>query len=334
MPTRCVFNVIWDDAAVALCASRPGNPFQNHRWVRAVAAARARAHRFVAVQAQRDAASPAYLFGGLHRRAGFSVFEAMPMGAYGRWLSEAPLLAHEERTLTEQCLRWVPWAVVRLTSEPGRAADLPLAGSWPLPAGLRQRLAGRDFETHVLDLTADDDARLKRVKPNVRSYLRRVDTLGYRFQLGGPGALADFCDWYRRGSQGWEGIASALMPDSFFEALQCEGGMDIWRVDHDGKAVGAAAFLLGRDQVQYQASGTAKVAGPVSAMDALLWVAARHYRERGMHSMNLGASEGLSGVRRFKEKFGAVAFAYRCETYLLPRVRGRLLAQRNTGRPA
>jgi hypothetical protein len=80
---------------------------------------------------------------------------------------------------------------------------------------------------------------------------------------------------------------------------------------------------MARDQVQYQASGTAKVAGPVSAMDALLWTAAKHYRERGYVSMNLGASHGLDSVRQFKEKFGAQAATYRCATYLMPRLLAR-----------
>jgi len=62
------------------------------------------------------------------------------------------------------------------------------------------------------------------------------------------------------------------------------------------------------------------MAGPVSAMDALIWHAARHYRDRGFRSMNMGASDGLDSVRRFKQKFGAVGVPYRRVTYLLPRL--------------
>jgi hypothetical protein len=318
------FEVVRGEAAADLSAARSANPFQNPRWVQAAAAARGRAHQFVVVRAARGGSAPACLFGGLHRRAGLTVFESMPMGGYGGWVCAQGLAPADESALTSQWLGRAPWTVVRLTSEPGRAAALPEAALWPLPARLRRRLDGRDFETHLLDLTGDDAARLQRVRPNVRSYLRRVDALGYSFEINGPGALADFCAWYRRGSQGWRAAAGTLLPDAFFAALHDGGGMDIWRAVRDGNPVGAAAFLLGRVQVQYQASGAAKVAGPVSAMDALLWTAARHYRERGFETMNLGASEGLDSVRRFKEKFGAVPAGYRCVTYLMPRLAGRL----------
>jgi len=246
------------------------------------------------------------------------------MGGYGGWICEPSLELAEESVLTSHWLRRAPWAVVRLTSEPGRAASLPEAATLPLPPRLRSHVESRDFDTHLLDLTGDDAVRLQRVRQSVRSYLRRVDTLGYSFEIGGDGALADFCSWYRRGSQGWRARAGCLLPDQFFEVLQSSGAMDIWRAMRNGVSVGAAAFLIGNTEVQYQASGAAKVAGPVSAMDALLWTAARHYSERGFKSMNLGASDGLDSVRRFKEKFGARPFRYRCETYLMPKLMGRV----------
>lgn len=328
------FEPVRGEAAAALSAACATNPFQNPHWVHAAAAARARAHEFVAVRAERRGSAPAFLFGGLHRRAGVAVFESMPMGGYGGWVCEQSLSLVEESALTLHWLNQAPWNVVRLTSEPGRAAALPPASVWPLPAFLGQRLEGHDFATHLLDLAADDATRLQRVKTNVRSYLRRVDTLGYSFEIGGADAPRDFYAWYRRGSQGWRAAAETLLPDTFFEALQNQVGTEVWRARRDGDTVAAALFLLRRTQVQYQASGSAKLAGPVSAMDALIWAAARHYRERGFKAMNLGASEGLDSVRRFKEKFGAQAIGYRCETYLLPRWAGRLgWAATRKGRP-
>ena len=310
--------------AEALSAALATNAFQHRAWVRAVAAARGRTHEFVAVQAQRpDSVSPV-LFGGLHRRAGLAVFESMPMGGYGGWVCDGALSLDEERALTASWLRQAPWPLVRLTSEPGRAAALPQAAVWPLPRRLQRRLQRREFETHVLDLSSDDAQRLQRVKPSVRSYLRRVDALGFEFLRGGEDALAAFGAFYRRGSLGWVVASGALLPEAFFSALHGDGRLEVWRARRDGRLLASAAFLLGCGQVQYQASGSDKVAGPVSAMDALLWTAAGHYRARGFNGLNLGASEGLDSVRRFKEKFGAQPLAYRCETYLMPRLAGRL----------
>jgi hypothetical protein len=67
----------------------------------------------------------------------------------------------------------------------------------------------------------------------------------------------------------------------------------------------------------------------LSLVSRSIWTAAKHYRDRGFHSMNVGASEGLSGVRRFKEKFGAAAVSYRRAVYVLPRLAGML--RRNHG---
>lgn len=322
MGSKWTFDRLRGAAAAALSAECSTQPFQSPRWVAAAAAARERPHEFIAVRAERFGWPPAYLFGALHRRTGVAIFESMPMGGYGGWVCEQVLSIAEEAALTLQWLQCTPFPVLRLTSVPGRAAALPLARtwrSWPVPASISHRLEGREYTTHLLDLRADDATLLQRVKPNVRSYLRRVDSLGFSFEIGGADALRDFCSWYRRGSQAWRAQAGALLPDAFFEALQGPGAMEIWRARRDGQVVAAALFLLGRTQVQYQASGSAKLAGPVSAMDALIWAAARHYRDRGLQSMNMGASEGLDSVRRFKEKFGAQAVGYRCETYVLPR---------------
>jgi hypothetical protein len=329
------FELVRAAEAAALSAQWSVNAFQNPRWVQAVAAARRVPHEFVAVRATHRAFGRAYLFASLHRRAGVAVFESMPMGGHGGWVAEPSLEPTHERSLAADWLAQAPWTVVVLTSAPGRAAALPDAREWPLPAGWARRFAPRDLQTHVLDLAGDDATLLQRVRPAVRSYLRRVDALGFAVECDGRAdALARFCAWYRRGSVAWQQAADTLLPDAFFAALRSGGEADVWCVSRDGQPVGAALFLLGRMQVQYQASGTEKIAGPVSAMDALLWTAARHYRDRGWQSMNLGASEGLEGVRRFKEKFGAQAVDYRRVSYLLPCWAARLRRSASRGGPS
>jgi lipid II:glycine glycyltransferase (peptidoglycan interpeptide bridge formation enzyme) len=110
------------------------------------------------------------------------------------------------------------------------------------------------------------------------------------------------------------------MPDEFFRRLYAGGLADIWQVKKDGRCIAAAMFLKGRTEVFYQASGTIRERNEVSAIDALLWTAIRHYRDGGYRTLNLGASEGLDSVRFFKEKFGAVATPYRHVTFVLPKL--------------
>jgi hypothetical protein len=319
------FKLVRGASASALSDAFAATPFQNPRWVQAVAEARGRAHEFVAIQAQLPGGGSAYLFGGLHRRFGLTVFESMPMGGYGGWVGESVLSPTQSCELTSQWLRKASWPVMRFTTEPGQSATLPEPTRWPgIPHRLQLRLGPCDLQTHVLDLRGTEAERLLRARPSVRSYLRRVESLGFDFERGGTPLLHSFVDWYRRGSQDWRAQAGSLLPDAFFAALQEDRHADIWRVSREGQPLGAAIFLLGRRQVQYQASGTAKIAGPVSAMDALLWTAARYYSEQGLEGMNMGASDGLDSVRRFKEKFGAEPVAYRCTTYLMPRLAARL----------
>lgn len=234
-------------------------------------------------------------------------------------MSEQPLQIEQERRLTSAWLSACRWPLVEITSEPGRSDSLPAGVGWKAPAALLRRFAPLDTETHVLDLSGDDAALLARARPRMRSYLRGDEWRDFGIERGGPSLLGPFYDWYRRGSQDWQVDARHVYPSEYFEALCRDGGLEIWVVGAKGRSVGAAAFLLGARDVLYLASGTERAAGPNSAMDALIWRAAHHYRDRGFASMNLGASEGLESVRRFKRKFGACAVPYRRVSYVLPR---------------
>lgn len=297
-----------------------GNCFQNPAWVDAVSLARHRFHEFVAVCAELETA-PAYLFGGVHKRWGVPVFESMPMGGYGGWVSGVPLDNKTQRRLTSRWLRDTSWPVVSLVSEPGSDETLPTVQSM---TRLIQPLAPRDFQTHRLDLGGNDAWLLQRMQPRVRSYLRKSDTSGFVFQIGGENLLPAFYDMYVRGSATWQQEVKSVFPVDFFSAMVKGGVADLWLISLRGRCIGAAIFLKGRGEVLYQASGTEKLGGPVAAMDALIWSAARHYRDSGFQSLNLGASEGLDSVRRFKEKFGAESISYRRAIYVVPGITMRI----------
>jgi len=157
-----------------------------------------------------------------------------------------------------------------------------------------------------------------RARPKARNHLRRVDRSGYVFEVGGHDAVDEFCRLFREGSADWTRGTQRLMPDEFFRRLYDGGNADIWRAGKDGRFTSAALFLKGRTEVFYQASGTLRERAEVSAIDALLWTAIRHYRDCGYRTLNLGASEGLDTVRFFKEKLGGVAASYRHVTSVLP----------------
>lgn len=157
----------------------------------------------------------------------------------------------------------------------------------------------------------------------MRGYLRKFEQLGFEFDIAvDDTALRDCHRWYLQGSRAWQTAASSLMPEGFFTSLAGDGLAEAWTVRWRGQTVGSALFLVGRDELQYQASGTTRIDAPVSAMEALLWQAARYHRDRGRSMLNLGASEGLDSVARFKQKLGALPASYLRVTYLVPAWRG------------
>ena len=314
------FDMLHGDSAVAAASKLECGCFEHPAWVQAVAAARARPHRFVVVHASRPGRADAWLIGAVHRRAGLTAFESMPMAGYGGWLCQASIDASEERELHRAWLARASWPLVVLTSRPGSPDTLPTpaAAAW-LPARWCQGLAPVHLVTHVLDLSGDDAALLQRARPRMRTYLRGAGDAGFRFERrGGPAALSGLHAWYVRGSSSWRTPSSRLLPEAFFVALAADRRAEVWTIFHREREVGAALFLGGRGQVQYQASGTERLDVPLSAMEAMLWHAARHYRDRGFASLNLGASAELDSVARFKEKFGATPQSYLRCTYLLP----------------
>jgi hypothetical protein len=316
------FELLEEADAVRATAELDGGCYERPSWVRAVAAARRRSHRFVSIRAVRSRGADAWLTGAVHRRGGVRVFEAMPMGGYGGWLCDAPLAADEECELTRAWLGRARWPVVVLTCRPHRSEALPSPSPvrW-LPASWRALLASRTFTTHVLDLSGDDAALVQRARPRMRSYLRG-GSAGFRFERrGGRAAMSRLHAWYVRGSEIWRSSPAALLPETFFTALGDDSRADAWTILHGEREVGGALFLVGRGQAQYQASGTDRIDAPLTAMEAMLWHAARHYRDRGFTTLNLGASDGLDSVARFKEKFGAVSRVYLRCTYLLPALR-------------
>lgn len=314
------FETLWGNAAQNVADGIARNAFQTNAWVKAVAAARRRRHSFVAVRVVGGAHSGACLFGGIHRRFGIQVFESMPMGGYGGWCFEGALDADQESSLSRAWLARSPWWVVGLTGVPGRECSLPSAKAlaW-MPSRWRGRLEERSLTTHILSLAGDDGALLARAQPKARNHLRRVDRSSYAIEIGGPDAFVEFCRLFRAGSVGWHQPAKELMPDEFFRRLLDGGIADIWRATKDGQCTAAALFLKGRTEIFYQASGTLRAQGEVSATDALIWTAMRYYRDRGYQTLNLGASEGLESVRFFKEKLGGVPTSYRQVTFVLPK---------------
>ncbi len=285
--------------------------FESLSWVEAATVARNKRHWPMAWRASKDR-DAAILLGAVHFRWGIPVFESMPMGGYGGWSGDVDHSSVLERSWLARTL----FPVVVLMGRPDAQAEgLDSHPVWP-SISCRHSL----LETHVLELKPTQAELLSKVKPSVRSYLRRVDQLGFVFSVGGLELLDTFMSVYESGRQNWLKKPASDYSLAYFHALLLGGNSEIWLVDHEGVTVGAAFFVKGAKDVLYIASGVKKVPGPVSPMDALVWAAILDFQRRGYGLFNMGASRGLESVRRFKEKFGARPQTYNRVVYLFPAI--------------
>lgn len=283
--------------------------FDTLDWIHAATVARNSRHWPVAWRARRDQ-QVAVLLGAVHLRWGIPVFESMPMGGYGGWYGDVV----DSSDLECEWLSRVLFPVVVLCGRPAAHDDgSGIHRVWP-SLSCRHSLQ----ETHILDLEPSAAELLSSVKPSVRSYLRRVDQLGFVFSSGGLELLETFMSIYASGRKNWLKKPVSDYSVTYFRALLHGGNSEIWLVAHEGATVGAAFFVKGDKDVLYMASGVQKLPGPVSPMDALVWSAILDFQRRGYSLFNMGASRGLESVRRFKEKFGARPQTYSRTVYLFP----------------
>lgn len=283
--------------------------FETSAWVQSAAVARNRRHWPIAWRASKEDCE-ATLLGAVHLRLGVPVFESMPMGGYGGWLGDVEDLPRIERAWLSRAL----FPVVIFHGRPNIQIEHErLQPVWP-------SLSCRNSvqETHILDLGPSAAELLAKVKPSVRSYLRRVDQLGFVFSVGGIELLESFMSIYASGKKNWLRKPMSDYSIEYFRSLLHGENSEIWLVAHEGVTVGAAFFVKGAKDVLYIASGVHKVSAPISPMDALVWSAILNFQQRGYAVFNMGASRGLDSVRRFKEKFGARPHAYLRTVYFFP----------------
>lgn len=285
----------------------PLNCFQTGGWVKAVSAVHTTEYRYALLcgSTADTGEKSVYLPGAVRYRYGLPLFDGMPMGGYSGWVtSDGPVPCDVQRRLTRQAAVAKPWLKFSYTEDP-LSADL-------YEGGCILGVKGEVAETHILRLTDDEDALFSGFKSNLRSDLRRSEKKGYlphRFS-GNDGAVSRFYSLYESGKSGWK-VDGDNLPRCFFASLSESGNADIWLTEYEGADVAAAYFIKGHRDVFYYASGTLK-GGTISPspMEHLLWMAIRYYATQGIRQMNFGASLGLDGVRKFKEKFGAVPCAY------------------------
>jgi hypothetical protein len=239
------------------------------------------------------------------RRLGLRRWEWAPYGLY------APVCADPQRA---QALADF------LNRAPGRASQVrvQLNPLCPEAARLAERAAAQGWrvlprQTHLLDLRPGLPALRRGYHATKRNQVAKPVKIDSRIaQARTEADLQPYFEVYAHSLQRWGRAGAWPYPRQLFLDLLHSPAVRIWTHHVQGRLACAVVILESRHQALYwqgvsRIDEDQKAAHPmVRLMDAVI----QDLCARGVPVLNLGASEGLPQVQRFKEEFGAQPLAY------------------------
>ena len=226
-------------------------------------------------------------------------FSAFPLGAYTCFLREDGALADEA-----QCER----AIAGLA----KIADCASVVPWPMgpaPSGG----IGAPHETGVIDLSPGIDAAIAGVEGIFRRMagqaLRRGVVCKRATDIGR--AVDVYYDLLCASAKRW-GLERPGIPKELISALVSHGGNDveIWFAHAQDREIAGGIVLYGSQELFFWSAAMLAEYGRLRPSNALNFALMRAGAERGVRWYNLGSSEGLPGVARFKHEMGAQDVRY------------------------
>jgi CelD/BcsL family acetyltransferase involved in cellulose biosynthesis len=197
--------------------------------------------------------------------------------------------------------------------------------------------AVQSYETAVVDCRDGFDAALARVRGVTRRMAGQAQRRGVVVERAAPGELDCYYEILQEASIGW-GLARPPITRELLQAVFDYGGDDaqLWFARVDGVNAGGGVILYGKNELFFWSAAMRREYGtfrPSNALNLRLIAAAC---ERGVPWYNLGASEGLEGVARFKHDLGAESVIYHDLEFRRPafalyqRLRSRVRAFKET----
>ncbi|MBV8636785.1 MAG: GNAT family N-acetyltransferase [Candidatus Eremiobacteraeota bacterium] len=204
--------------------------------------------------------------------------------------------------------------------------------SWPLaeqpqPSGFEST----EYETAAIDCSGGLEPALAGMRGVTRRMVGQAIRRGVtceRRPMDDAG-LDTYYAMLHEASIGW-GLEAPTIPRSLFDAVARRGGEDVelWFALLDGEPIGGGVILFGRDELFFWSAAMNREFSRFRPSNALNARLIERACERGVRWYNLGASEGLTGVERFKTDLGAMSVPYRRVT-ARTRVFDAYLALRN-----
>jgi hypothetical protein len=234
-------------------------------------------------------------------RLGWRELLGMPLGTYTCALREDGALASAEE---------IELALAAL----GRICDTIQLVLWPLGPAPRPMNAWRrtPHETAVIDLSNGLEAAMRGVAGVTRRMAgqaarRGVTCAPIRTAL----AVTTYYGMLREAAERW-GLAKPPFPQELLEGLVAYGGNDveIWFAQCDSHAIAGGVIVYGSQELFFWSAAMRQAFSQLRPSNALNLSLISAAAERGVRWYNLGASEGLPGVERFKRGLGAASVPY------------------------
>lgn len=225
------------------------------------------------------------------RLRALTAFLAMPLGWEG---TPIPLVGEVTAAQVRLFFRTIG-AVGALEISGGAAGSPPAVGD------VRERA------THVLDLTPGFDALwTSRFSGKNRNACRKADKSGVTVErvTAGPAVADRYYALYAEATRDW-GLPAPPYPRALFRALAASPHAEFWLASRESAVVAGAVLLLGSQDAFYWSGAMARDAAAFSPSNVVLRDAIRSACGRGFRTMDFGGSDGLPGVQKYKESFGA-----------------------------
>lgn len=204
--------------------------------------------------------------------------------------------------------------------------------AWPLAD--QPELDGFEYDTYetaVIDCAGGLEAALAGMRGVTRRMVGQALRRGVTCELHPADArgLDTYYAMLSEASIGW-GLERPTIPRALFDAVAHFGGdgMELWFAMLEGEPIAGGVVLFGRDELFFWSAAMRREFSTYRPSNALNARLIERACERGVRWYNLGASEGLSGVERFKSDLGASALTYHRITSRTPAYRA-YLALRN-----
>ena len=185
---------------------------------------------------------------------------------------------------------------------------------WPLAAEPIGELDAKraEYETSIIDLAGGAEAALARMDGNCRRMAGQATRRGVHCErAAGPEAIDRYYAILEESVTRW-GRDKPPFTKRLLEALVARGKDDvqIWFAVYEGEPIAGGVMLYGADEAYFWSAAMRTDFGTLRPSNALNVALINDTAARGIRWYNLGSSEGLPGVARFKDSLGAVRHRY------------------------